>query len=504
MLYLAIFQLLIISLIPKKNIIVKLIVLIIAMIFSIQISTLVFSGYPITPLALSNISYIQQVGKMPIIYFAISMIAYLIASYYLSSRKIFNKKNITILLICLTIVLSVFKNSPIGSLSSSIYTIYKQKKILQNNDTKRPDINEYLRKENVVVNTTSHTYIDNKKYNVIVIFVEGMSYDIISQNLTPNLYSIINSSINVTNYHNHTAATYRGLRGQLTSSYQMTSGFYQDPKSPGLGQITSNEIKDKFKNTELSSLPEILQKNGYGTFFQSSNSKNNQLSIMLSTLGFTDIYGYEDHKNKQKWSINELTDKESFELLLQNSKKLPEPFFYGMYTVGTHVGLDSPNQKFNDGKNNYLNMFWNLDYSIGKFFNTFNNSNLADNTILIITADHSTYTTPEFKKTFNIENNDFVDTIPFIIYKKGVEPIVLDVNGMNSLSLAPTILDMLGIHSEKNIFLGQSIFDTSTPKEENFITAIGLDYFKTTGNTHTRIDDKSVIERVQHFQSLGK
>lgn len=70
----------------------------------------------------------------------------------------------------------------------------------------------------------------NKKPNVIVIFTEGMSFNVIDSvnnlglGVTPKLDEIMKKSFFFINYYNHTAATFRGLRGQLTSAYQFKDG----------------------------------------------------------------------------------------------------------------------------------------------------------------------------------------------------------------------------------------------------------------------------------------
>ncbi|MDD0274419.1 LTA synthase family protein, partial [Shigella flexneri] len=140
-----------------------------------------------------------------------------------------------------------------------------------------------------------------------------------------NLYEFRKKSISFNNYYNHTAATFRGLRGQLTSSYQMTGGYYKD--NSGLGQASKAEIEHKLNTYNyITKLPIILEENGYHTYFQASNSIDAPLSLMLSTLKFNHIYGREDYNKKS----GELTDKESFDLLFKKLNEAKQPFFYGV------------------------------------------------------------------------------------------------------------------------------------------------------------------------------
>ena len=59
----------------------------------------------------------------------------------------------------------------------------------------------------------------NERLNLIIIFTEGLSDRVISEELTPNLYKLRHHSLYFENYYNHTAPTFRGLRGQLISGF---------------------------------------------------------------------------------------------------------------------------------------------------------------------------------------------------------------------------------------------------------------------------------------------
>lgn len=68
--------------------------------------------------------------------------------------------------------------------------------------------------------------------------------------------------------------------------------------------------------------------------------------------------------------------------------KSDKPFFIGMYTAGTHHGVDSPDLTYGDGSNSYYNKFHNLDHWLGDFIAWFQRSPYYDNTLLVITSDH--------------------------------------------------------------------------------------------------------------------
>ncbi|VXC32684.1 Phosphoglycerol transferase MdoB (fragment) [Pantoea brenneri] len=122
------------------------------------------------------------------------------------------------------------------------------------------------------------------KPNVVVFFVEGMSANIIDyyggkyKDLTPNINDLANSSLVFKNYYNHTAATFRGLRGQLTSTYQYIGG--TDASAKGLDQLSSEQVVLHTLN-KLSTLPNILRDQGYSSYFISPHYGNDSNLLIV-------------------------------------------------------------------------------------------------------------------------------------------------------------------------------------------------------------------------------
>ncbi|HGM9794680.1 TPA: LTA synthase family protein [Proteus mirabilis] len=465
---------------------------------SMQFSSLIFSGKYIQPLAIENLDELSTVGIKPIVLFIIPIILFSVLLFKLSK----NKSIFPIFCGFFLILLSVFTDkTTLRSITQCLYDINESKNLLLTRDNVADSIGNELTKNRVVYDSNIENYLNRGKYNVIVIFAEGFSSKIISDELTPNLSKMINKSISINNYYNHTAATYRGIRGQLTSSFQLTGGSHGN--KTGITQVSSKELEDKYgKESKLTSIIEVLNSAGYTTSFQSSNWKYKPLTVLNSQLGFKNLYGLDDKKEPKKWMIDELSDKDSYSLLFENITNQKEPFFYVMYTVGTHIGVDSPDKKYGTGENPYFNVYYNMDYYLGNFLDKFDKSELAKNTIIIFTTDHATYPSPDYLKTFSPESNYFVDKIPLIIYKKGVEPKIINAECKNSLSLAPTILDILGIINIENKFLGLSLFDNKKSERQNYISAISKQFYDTENcevNLLTSEEDKEKIIKYQLF-----
>lgn len=284
--------------------------------------------------------------------------------------------------------------------------------------------------------------------NVILIFTEGLSQNVVSdeREIMPNLAKLQAESINFTNYFNHTFATYRGLSGQLYSGYQL----------------------DNLDENNLISIQDVLSAYQYHTTFINTEPANPEFSEYLQTFDFDEVLG--SVEDKRSGMVDSYSDKEAYEMLFDTAcslEKANSPYFLCIYTFGTHVSLDSVDEVYGDGSNAVLNKFFNLDVQLGNFLGRFKESDLFNDTIIVFTADHSTYQDSDFTMTFPQQNraSSMVDEVPLCIYFKGVRPQSVDVSGRNSLGLAPTVLDFLDI-SYPNYFLGTSLFaDTGESTE---------------------------------------
>ncbi|HFH9837334.1 TPA: sulfatase-like hydrolase/transferase [Streptococcus suis] len=280
--------------------------------------------------------------------------------------------------------------------------------------------------------------------NVVLIFVEGLSQSIIDdeRNLMPYVRQLQTESLSFSGYYNHTFATYRGLIGQLYSGYQL----------------------DNYDDNSLISMQDIFRNQGYLTSFVNTEPRNVQFTTYLDAMNFDQLVM--DPETTYSGPGGTLSDKEAFEVLYETMEgQAGQPYFTAMYTFGTHISMDSPDEKHGDGKNYLLNRFHNFDIQFQAFMEKVKASGMADNTLFVFTTDHATYQDADFISAFpNYPRaNTDVDEVPLFFYYNGITPQVIEVKGRNSLDMAPTVFDYIGI-SEENYFLGVSLF---FPKENN-------------------------------------
>ncbi len=191
-------------------------------------------------------------------------------------------------------------------------------------------------------------------------------------NLTPNIDNFARDSIKVTNYFNHTAATYRGIHGQLCSIY---------PKFGGVGGWGDKSKRDKIinSNSPYTCLPEILDNKGFDTvYFNPHFINSSYFPSLAKKIGFKTIFSAEESSNKflnghQGLNSEGLTDEQQFKAIiayLKNRKSI-RPFFLSAYTLETHAWVDVSKDgiTYGNGGNHTLNTLHNLDNSFGKFIN---------------------------------------------------------------------------------------------------------------------------------------
>ena len=314
----------------------------------------------------------------------------------------------------------------------------------------------------------------------------------------PNALKFGQESLNFTNYYNHTAPTYKGLRGQLFSAFQYYEGYE--------GTKNAAQIKARL-NTPLIGIPQILRQNGYASTFINPEPNHKQFTPYLNQLGFDQVVSGKKSQWTGSGSSAFLSDKENFNLLFDEATQMNaqnKPFFLGTYTLQTHNSWNVLDNPYGDGKNAVLNKFHNFDTIFGDFLKKFKASSLSKNTILILTTDHASYSSPDYASTMDDTRTAFASTIPLMIYYPGVKARDINVAGRNSLGLAPTILDMLNIQKTKNYFLGTSLF-TNQPTKYEYTTEIGQDFYTTRANAVQAFpaDESALKNQILKFDSFS-
>ena len=262
-----------------------------------------------------------------------------------------------------------------------------------------------------------------------------------------------------------------------------------------------------------------LKKQGFHTaFLRGANETYMDENILFKQAGFDEVIGatYFETRPEYKAYIDwwGLTDRQLFKYAgeyLQSHQK--EPLFMTLLTVDSHVPLgrlDYLGQEYEEIDAEFYNIptlpraFARFGQDVERFLADLNKRGLFDeNTLILVTADHPSYSNTPTNKLFKPYQADF-DNLPFIIITKTpIKAPLADNKLISQLDIAPTVLDLLQVEPPSGFF-GHSLFDTSARRS---IFDIKEDYAVVTTDKEKRVfplnspdeKDKALIHLMTTF-----
>ena len=279
------------------------------------------------------------------------------------------------------------------------------------------------------------TLLTTQQPNIIVILLEscGGQFTEISgrTDITPNLNRLAHEGIYFTNCY---ANSWRTDRGTLCT----WSGY---PSFP-----TMSVMKMPSKSRSLPNIARTLQQErGYSTHYLYGGDINftNMRSYLVAG-GFSDLTWKDDYTKEEqtsaKWGVR---DDITFQTLTELTQTMRQPFLIGYSTLSSHVPWDVPIHHFDD---EVLNAFYYLDQCVGNFIQQLRQSDLWDNTLVIMLPDHGiVYAGLD-------ESNPLLNHIPMLWVGGAVKQPRRIEQVCNQTDLPATLLGQLGIAHDEYSF----------------------------------------------------
>lgn len=291
---------------------------------------------------------------------------------------------------------------------------------------------------------------------IILLFIESFSLSFskkynesLPETLTPFFDSLPNSSIMWT----VSAPTTRGISTHLTSHPNADAAIRQG--LPG-------------------SVVQLLQENGWKTvFFQSPFENYNDGIRNIRNLGFGEHYGADWHRKNlgdeviREWGTFDRVTYESIVNYLKQSRD--ERLFLAGLTIDSHFptgrvdygDLDypaEPNWTRDDPAHFFLRSVFRMDHDLKLFVEHLQREHLLnDESILIITADHSAPPFPRLTNRLGLSASSY-EKIPFVVIG-GPSDLNLKTDLVGSqLDTAPTVASLAGLDA-KSTWWGISYLD---------------------------------------------
>ena len=281
-------------------------------------------------------------------------------------------------------------------------------------------------------------------------------------------------------------------------------------------------ITSEFAQNKFMSIASLLNAEGYSTSFFHGGIKGTMgFNSYCIKAGFKSYIGMEEYNNKpafipskdfdNSWGIYDEPFLKFTANKLKNTKK---PFFTTIFTLSSHPPYTLPIEYIKNKKIDKLNIQETIkytDYSLSKFFNRIKNEDWFENTIFIITSDH---TTPV---SYDSKYNNLIGrySIPLIIFKPDNSLKGENNNIIQQIDIMPTVLELLNYnktyfafgksYSEKNkwaIMKLEDIYYFITGhgiiknKEEEYITFSDWDLSKKISTNHNDVKLLKAIKQV--------
>lgn len=295
-------------------------------------------------------------------------------------------------------------------------------------------------------------YIDSlktKKMNVVIIVMESFSKKYIGflndgVGYTPFLDSLCYKSLVFKN----SFANGRHSNEGIPAIFSSLPAFSREPF-----------LISKYKSNIINGLPKILQKNGYSSaFFHGGVNGVYGFDYFSKKCGFDEYYGKNEYNNEKhfdgSWGI---WDDKFFQFTSEKISNINQPFVVGLFSLSSHHPYRLPTYYKSevDHNVNFLNSIRYADYSLRNFFYISSKQTWFNNTIFVITADH-TALVGESESPEDLVLNKY--SIPIIFYTPNKDIASgISESMAQQIDILPSIIDYLNINTSFSC-IGNSLF----------------------------------------------
>jgi len=211
----------------------------------------------------------------------------------------------------------------------------------------------------------------------------------------------------------------------------------------------------------LHGLGSLLKEQSYNTsFFHGGKNGTMSFDVFSRRMGFDDYYGLNEYPRPEDsdgiWGIY---DEPYLQYFAQQLSARRQPFASVVFTLSTHNPYKIPPQhegKFPEGELPIHRTVAYFDYALKKFFETAEKMPWYQNTLFIITGDHigpKSAVPPRMIDGYRV---------PIVFFHPGGQLPMVDHSRITQhVDIGPSVLQFLGIATEKTLPFGHSIFDPS-------------------------------------------
>ncbi len=215
-----------------------------------------------------------------------------------------------------------------------------------------------------------------------------------------------------------------------------------------------------YSGNTFPSLANLLKAKGYtSAFFHGGTNGTMMFDNFTRATGFDRYVGRTEYRNEADfdgvWGIR---DEEFLQFTAQQLNSMPKPFAASVFTLSSHHPYFVPKKyegSFRKGSLQIQESIMYADYSLGKFFETVRNMPWYENTVFVITADH---TSEGFAGYYKNPVGQYAVPLLFLFPDKnltGISPLTAQ-----QADIVPTVLSYLG-YDKPFVSFGTNLLDTT-------------------------------------------
>ena len=263
---------------------------------------------------------------------------------------------------------------------------------------------------------------------------------------TPFLDSLANESLIFTNAYANGRQSIHGMSSVLAGIPSLTDAFTSSP----------------YSNQKIQSIVSVCNDLGYDTsFYHGAPNGSMGFQGFGNILGFKHYFGKNEYNNDKDfdgmWAI---WDEPFFQYFAKSIGK-KQPFMSTMFSASSHDPFKVPEKYQNKFKSGPLQIHIPIqytDYSLKKFFETASKQSWYQNTIFVITADHTNQIHyEEYQKAMNRF------AIPLLFFSPNPKYNLKGVDDRfaQQMDIYPTLADLIG-YNKKIRSWGRSLVSDKT------------------------------------------
>lgn len=299
-----------------------------------------------------------------------------------------------------------------------------------------------------------------KPMNVVVIIMESFAKEYVgayNKNLDDGTYTgytpFLDSLIAQSKCYLHTFANGRKSIDALPSV------------TASIPSMVNPYVTSPYASNKINSIASLLRDKGYQTaFFHGAPNGSMGFDAFMKIAGYDQYYGMTEYNNDDdfdgSWGI---WDEEFMQYMADELDGFKEPFHAAFFSLSSHHPFKIPEKYKGRFKKGTLDFHIPIQYSdlaIRKFFQKVSKTDWFDNTLFVITADHSNHAWhPEYKTSIG----NF--SIPILFYQSQNDKL----KGMDSteviqqMDIMPTVLSYLN-YDKDYVAFGTNVLDSTTTK----------------------------------------